>query len=159
MSSIINNSNNYEYEIESDVDSRFFNLDCTRLVEFAREHNYKFNASELNWSQMCKSNSMDTMKFLDENKPWICWGTIMNNSSDEAWWLIERALNDTNDKTKEIWNIISSTKTAIAKKLCELHPEHIVWDELSRNRAEWAIEIMNKKFKKQTGTLTISEKK
>ncbi len=140
MSTKINNLDNYKYEINPDY------VDTTRIIEFARDHNYEFDTSDLNWSMMCKSKSMKTMKFLDQNKDWICLHTLMYNNSKATLWLLKRVLEDEKYKSnlEIIWNLISSTSTEIAKKMCELHPEDIVWDELSRNRSKWAVELLSK---------------
>ena len=138
MSSIIINTNNYKYPfLEKDYDE-----------------DYKFKASDLDWLTMCKSESMDTMEFLSENRPWIIWYTIIKNGSDATWWLIQLVLEDVEngkdktDNTKEIWSLMSSMETEMAKDLCELYAKYIVWDKISNNKADWAVELLIKNQEK-----------
>jgi len=73
----IYNCYNYDFEIKSVYGSKF--------IEFGKKNGYDFDASYLDWDLMCRSNSMNTMRFLNQNKLWVNIFAIMNNKSDAAW--------------------------------------------------------------------------
>ena len=153
----IHNTSNYKFEIYSTLyedDSDDSDDEYNELLEKRRttrkrrwameEKGFKFKAFDLDWLKMCRSKSMETMKFLDQNKLWVNIFAIMNNNSHGAWWLMKRMLKDKRTNLEHIWKLMSSTDTAMSKNLCELYPEHIVWDKISRNTTDWAVEILSK---------------
>jgi len=90
---------------------------------------------------------MNTMRFLNQNKLWVNIFAIMNNKSDAAWWLMEHILYD-KIHLEAIQKQMSLMDLEMSKNLCELYPEYILWDELSRNTAEWAVNILSKNLEK-----------
>jgi hypothetical protein len=108
------------------------------------------NVDKLDWIGLSKNPSPGAIQLLDNQPDKIYWPSLLQNTSPEVKYLIEKYIEKHVEsissmklyESKTNWNLISMNPHS--KRILEKYPGNIAWNTLSANTSEWAMELLEK---------------